>query len=119
MFVLRDFDDRGNNFDRIKLILENDINNIWSQIYKPEEYKDSPPSQFFEFEYSMLPHKLFEEQKFYEEAKKLRERFSVDSTNSLFPKSSDNKNVPMDGLPVFIDNTWEKIKSQKELNLPD
>mmetsp|Transcript_45372 Transcript_45372/g.33151 ORF Transcript_45372/g.33151 Transcript_45372/m.33151 type:complete len:121 (-) Transcript_45372:1113-1475(-) len=25
----------------------------------------------------------------------------------------------MDGLSVFIDKTWEKIKTQKELNLPD
>jgi Root hair defective 3 GTP-binding protein (RHD3) len=25
----------------------------------------------------------------------------------------------MDGLALFIDKTWEKIKSQKELNLPD
>lgn len=25
----------------------------------------------------------------------------------------------MDGLSVFIEKTWEKIKSQKELNLPD
>lgn len=25
----------------------------------------------------------------------------------------------MDGLPLFIENTWEKIRTQKELNLPD
>ena len=25
----------------------------------------------------------------------------------------------MDGLSLFIDNTWEKIRTQKELNLPD
>jgi len=25
----------------------------------------------------------------------------------------------MDGLAIFIDNTWDKIKDQKELNLPD
>lgn len=25
----------------------------------------------------------------------------------------------MDGLSCFIDKTWDKIKSQKELNLPD
>lgn len=25
----------------------------------------------------------------------------------------------MDGLSIFIDNTWDKIRNQKELNLPD
>lgn len=25
----------------------------------------------------------------------------------------------MDGLSIFIDKTWEKIRTQKELNLPD
>ena len=25
----------------------------------------------------------------------------------------------MDGLPLFIGHTWEKIRTQKELNLPD
>ena len=25
----------------------------------------------------------------------------------------------MDGLSIFIEQTWEKIKTQKELNLPD
>lgn len=29
LFVLRDFDDRGNNGERIKIILENDIRRIW------------------------------------------------------------------------------------------
>ena len=25
----------------------------------------------------------------------------------------------MDGLQIFIDQTWDTIKNQKELNLPD
>jgi hypothetical protein len=27
--------------------------------------------------------------------------------------------VPIDGLSLFIEKTWEKIRTQKELNLPD
>lgn len=45
--MLRDFDDRGNNYERIKIILENDIRRIWSEIFKPEKLKDSTPEQFF------------------------------------------------------------------------
>mmetsp|Transcript_45372 Transcript_45372/g.33153 ORF Transcript_45372/g.33153 Transcript_45372/m.33153 type:complete len:106 (-) Transcript_45372:1548-1865(-) len=69
LFVLRDFDDRGNNFEKITKILDGDVNAIWAQIYKPEQYKDSKPTDFFHFEYSMLPHKQFQEERFYEECK--------------------------------------------------
>jgi hypothetical protein len=27
--------------------------------------------------------------------------------------------VPLDGLPIYIERLWEKIRTQKELNLPD
>jgi hypothetical protein len=55
--VLRDFDNRGNNFDMIKQMLDNDVNNIWKEIYKPEHLANSKPTDFFNFEYCMLPHK--------------------------------------------------------------
>jgi hypothetical protein len=45
--VLRDFDDKGNNFDRIKGILEADIKKIWEEIYKPEKYANTKPTDFF------------------------------------------------------------------------
>lgn len=68
----------------------------------------------------MLPHKVFEEDKFYEKAKNLRGRFDNAAPDCLFPTAgSATKNVPMDGLALFISNTWDKIRTQKELNLPD
>ena len=119
LFVLRDFDDRGNNGDRIKIILEGDIRRIWSEIYKPEKFRDSQPDQFFKFEFAMLPHKIFEEEKFLESAKNLRSRFEIGASNSLFLSNAEQKNVPMDGVSIFIEQSWGVIRSQKELNLPD
>ena len=119
LFVLRDFDDRGNNFERIRQIIDADISNIWNEIYKPEEYRNSKPNDFFDFEFCMLPHKIFEEEKFYQKCKELRDRLDAKASNTLFPKSEDGKNVPMDGLSLFMSHTWEKIRTQKELNLPD
>ena len=95
------------------------MKNIWSEIYKPEEYRNSKPSDFFHFEFCMLPHKIFEEDKFYAKCKDLRGRLNSEASDSLFPKSGDGKNVPMDGLTLFMSHTWEKIRTQKELNLPD
>ena len=62
---MRDFDNRGNNFERIKGIIDQDVRNIWSEIYKPDKYKDTNPYDFFNFEFCMLPHKQYEEEEFY------------------------------------------------------
>lgn len=37
-------------------------------------------------------------------------RFDVNATDTLFP-SLEDKNVPMDGLSIYIDSTWEKIRT--------
>jgi hypothetical protein len=41
LFVLRDFDDRGNNREKIQAAINKDITNLWAEIYKPEKFKDS------------------------------------------------------------------------------
>jgi len=64
LFVLRDFNERENSFEGIKGILEADLNRIWNEIYKPDKFANSKPSDFFNFDYCVLPHKQFEEDKF-------------------------------------------------------
>lgn len=59
MFILRDFNDVGNNFENIMNQIKIDIDNIWSKIYKPEQYRDKKAQDFFDFEFAMLPHKVF------------------------------------------------------------
>jgi len=59
LFVLRDFDDRGNNRDKIKDLIGKDVAKLWDEIYKPDEFKDSKAEDFFDFEFTMLPHKTF------------------------------------------------------------
>lgn len=116
--MLRDFIEEDNDFEAIKEIIDTDVNKIWSEMHKPEEYKDSNPQDFFQFEFCLMPHKILEKQKFADTAKSLRTRFSVGQDNSLFPESGA-KNVPLDGLSFFIERTWDDIRNQKELNLPD
>lgn len=73
--------------------------------------RDSQPEQFFHFDFAMMPHKIFEEQKFLEKATELRHRFEVGSLNSLFLSDAEQKNVPMDGVPIFIEQSWAAIRS--------
>jgi hypothetical protein len=52
----------------------------------------------------------------------LRSRFQADSNENLFTRHGSDQEadrVPMDGLALYVEKSWEKIKQQKELNLPD
>ena len=118
LFVLRDYDNRI-DAKTIMDLLQKDINNIWSEIYKPEKYAESKPEDFFQFEYEMLPHKVFQPDDFTKACSDLKERFNVGATNTLFLSDSQQKNLPIDGLPIFVEKTWEVIKGEKDLNLPD
>jgi hypothetical protein len=67
----------------------------------------------------MLPHKQFEEENFYAKAKELKSRFEVSSADSLFLNDAQQKNIPLDGMPHYVEQAWHSIREQKELNLPD
>ena len=54
----------------------------------------------------------------------MKERFTVGHEKCFYPEIATDagngaKAVPIDGLSYFIDTTWDVIKNQKELNLPD
>ena len=49
----------------------------------------------------------------------MRQRFMVGTGDSLFLSEAEQKNLPIDGIPIFVEQSWESIRSQKELNLPD
>ncbi len=117
LFVLRDYDSRI-AFEKIKEMIDKDLKQIWSEIYKPEECTNSQPEDFFKFEFVMMPHKIFEADAFAQKARDLRQRFNLNDPETLFILTEEETNVPIDGMPVFVEQTWGVIRSQKELNLP-
>jgi protein SEY1 len=65
-----------------------------------------------------MPHMIFEAEAFAQHCGELRSRFSTENNTNWFAGHEGHR-VSMDGLPLFVDKTWEKIRTQKELNLPD
>lgn len=46
--MLRDFEDRGGSYgEKIKETLMNDLNKIWTEIYKPDKFIDKKLTDFF------------------------------------------------------------------------
>mmetsp|Transcript_9627 Transcript_9627/g.9414 ORF Transcript_9627/g.9414 Transcript_9627/m.9414 type:complete len:420 (+) Transcript_9627:8-1267(+) len=117
LFVLRDFNEYEHNREKMIELLEGNVRKIWGEIYKTEEFKDSSPHDFFDFEFHMMPHKIYQKKEFEEAGLQLKEKFNVNNPDTIFPKT-ESLNVPIDGLPLYIDNCWTCIREQKELNLP-
>lgn len=116
LFVLRDFNPLSDNAEVLKQNILKDVVQIWDEMYKTEETLQA--SDYFNFEFSFLPHKVFQDGEFNEKCEKLSERFNEEAKDSLFVHA-EKQRVPIDGLPIYIEKMWEKIRTQKELNLPD
>ena len=83
LFVLRDYDERI-PFSQLKFMLDKDLNQIWSEIYKPDKFANSKPEDFFSFEFVMMPHKIFQPDQFLAKADEIKGRFASDADNTLF-----------------------------------
>jgi hypothetical protein len=67
----------------------------------------------------MLPNYRYELENFIQQAKQLKERFQLNAPNTLFLQDFEQNNVPMDGVPFFVQQNWELIRNEKDLDLPN
>eukprot|EP01133_Synstelium_polycarpum_P007405 gene7405-8657_t len=95
-----------------------DINQVWSELSKPKEFINSKSTDFFDFEFTSLPHKIFCKDSFLEQANQLKNRFLNPSAEDFVPKKQYRNDIPSDGLYQFSNNVWETIKSNRDLDLP-
>ncbi|KYR00022.1 hypothetical protein DLAC_03519 [Tieghemostelium lacteum] len=118
LFVIRDNDDATPMFELQKTVLE-DIDKLWREISKPQEFLDTNATQFFDFDFFSLPHKNIQPTQFLEQASVLKGRFLDNSHSNFIPKKIyRNEDVPADGLYQYSNNVWETIKSNRDLDLP-
>ena len=118
LIVLRDYDEKRYKKEIFEKQILKDIDQLWADIKKPEQYSNSTPQNFFEFEFVALPHKIYREDEFNKEVDKLRERFFTSHPNYLFSHSGFSKNVPIDGYLHYCSQIWDTIIHEKDLNIP-
>lgn len=111
-----------------------DLNRIWSTLSKPQGLENSQITDFFDFEFAALPHKILQGDKFIEETKKLATRFrEVEDESAIISgkKEGDflggdrgiflpsyHRRIPADGLPMYAEGIWTQIVTNKDLDLP-
>ncbi|KAL7269082.1 Dynamin-like GTPase that mediates homotypic ER fusion [Rhizina undulata] len=132
-FVIRDH--IGNTpLSNLSNTLLTDLSHIWNSLSKPPGLEDSKISDFFDFEFVTLPHKILQPDKFLEETHKLRRRFREGVSPELNGNGNGNGNqtdsqkgvflpayhrrIPADGFPLYAEGLWEQIVTNKDLDLP-
>ncbi|TGZ84926.1 root hair defective 3 GTP-binding protein [Ascodesmis nigricans] len=109
-----------------------DLNRIWDSLTKPPGLEGSKIDDFFDFQFTTLPHKLLQPDKFITEAHQLRKRFTegippgvesltangVESTKDGVFLPGYHRRIPADGFPMYAESIWEQIVTNKDLDLP-
>ncbi|KAG2501180.1 hypothetical protein HYH03_000995 [Edaphochlamys debaryana] len=113
LFVIRD--KTKTPLPKLVEVLEADLDRMWDSITKPAAYAGSKLTDFFEVQYAALSHFEERQEDFQADAVHLRRRFSPDSDETLI---RGYEKLPGDSFALSINNIWQVIRSQKDLNLP-
>ncbi|KAG2128946.1 RHD3/Sey1 [Suillus bovinus] len=102
----------------LQATLTADLNKIWDSLSKPQDLQDRQLSDYFDLAFTALPHKILATDKFEAEVQELRKRF-VDKTRDDFVfKPAYHKRIPADGVAFYMENIWEQVQTNKDLDLP-
>ncbi|KAH0827997.1 RHD3/Sey1 [Lanmaoa asiatica] len=95
-----------------------DLMRIWDSLSKPAGLAEAQLSDYFDLVFTPLPHKILAAQKFEDEVALLRERFTAKGSEDYVFKDVYHKRIPADGVAVYMENIWEQVQTNKDLDLP-
>jgi protein SEY1 len=117
LFVLRDH--IGTTpLSNLAETLKKDLANIWSSLSKPPGLESCSIDDYFDFQFTALPHKILMEDKFNEGVDALRTRFISSTDPNYVFHPTYHKRIPADGIPHYAKQCWDQIVANKDLDLP-
>merc|ERR1712130_59179 len=117
LFTVRDWIDETPQ-EVIKEQLSGDMVTIWREISKPNEFANSPMSQFFDVDFHLLSHFRYEKSKFLSQVEDLRAKLTNTSHPDYLWNQSYITDVPADGFDIYAKNIWSVVKDNRDLDLP-
>ncbi|EAU91755.1 SEY1 [Coprinopsis cinerea okayama7 len=102
----------------LQATLIQDLNRIWDSLSKPDDLKDRLLSDYFDMAFTTLPHKVLVPDKFEAEVANLRKRFTDKDNEGYLFKPVYHKRIPADGVAFYMENIWEQVQNNKDLDLP-
>ncbi|CEG72412.1 Putative Protein SEY1 [Rhizopus microsporus] len=115
--VIRDFVG-ATPLENLARTLRTDLEKIWESLSKPEGLEDCKITDYFDFMFTGLPHKILLPDKFDEEVAKLRKRFNDPNHPDFVFRPEYHKRIPADGYHLYASSIWDKILTNKDLDLP-
>ncbi|RKP10169.1 RHD3/Sey1, partial [Thamnocephalis sphaerospora] len=94
------------------------INRIWNRMAKPDGFKDSTFSDYFDCTVEILPQGKSVPRRFEEAVERLRSRFTDESHDNYIFKARGQQTIPIDGFPQYASRIWDTILDDKELDIP-
>ncbi|KAI9449444.1 protein SEY1 [Lactarius psammicola] len=102
----------------LQATLTADLERIWDTLSKPAELQDRKLTDYFDLSFTALPHKILAADKFESDVRTLRGRFTDKSRDDFVFKSAYHKRIPADGVAFYMENIWEQVQTNKDLDLP-
>lgn len=122
LFLFRDHtlpeDDEHTPLDYFVNVITEDMAKIWASISKPEQFTESKVTDFFEFRFVSLPHKVHKSKEFKRQVQELKHRFLDPTHPDRLLSKNYKKDIPADGFAQYADNIWSVIQENKDLNIP-
>ncbi|EPQ28364.1 uncharacterized protein PFL1_04191 [Pseudozyma flocculosa PF-1] len=117
LFVIRDH--VGTTpLENLQATIVSDLNKIWDSLSKPDGLEASQISDFFDFMFTALPHKVLLPAEFDKAVNRLRTRFVDPKDPNFVFRTEYHKRIPADGLPHYLSSIWEQVMTNKDLDLP-
>lgn len=102
----------------LQATLTADLEKIWDSLSKPQDLQDRQLSDYFDLAFTALPHKILATDKFEAEVQELRKRFVDKTRDDFIFKPAYHKRIPADGVAFYMENIWEQVQTNKDLDLP-
>ncbi|GHJ84624.1 hypothetical protein NliqN6_1026 [Naganishia liquefaciens] len=117
LFVIRDHVG-ATPLANLTATLTQDMEKIWTSLAKPEHLASASLYDYFDLSFAALPHKILLPEKFEEAVVDLRKRFTDRDREDFVFKPAYHKRIPADGVPFYMEGIWQKVLTNKDLDLP-
>ncbi|CAD8096292.1 unnamed protein product [Paramecium sonneborni] len=118
IFVVRDWDEDA-NYEEASRRLNGYLLNIWKEIPKPDQYRETDFNQLFRVQVVTLVYYKMKKE-FAEQTNELHSKLTNNQDpNFIFSNFDYEKNVRWSDMPQYLSNIWEVISNNKDLNLPN
>ena len=118
VFVIRDYNDRENS-EFIRSTLIQDVERLWNEVPKPDQYQNISSKDVFEVEVFPLHNYIYEKPLFMRDVDKLRERLSSKHSSQYLFKDYKANNIPFDAMFAYMQQIWTAIVDNKDINIPN